>query len=124
MRVVNSITTDIRIDWIRAGARGADDKLAEDAIILDVGDVLGITEWFLIVSGRNQRQVRAIVDEVEHQIVEVGGPRPLWIEGLETYQWVLMDYGDFIVHVFDQESRAVYDLERLWSDCEPVDTGL
>ena len=66
MRVVNSITTDIRIDWIRAGARGADDKLAEDAIILDVGDVLGITEWFLIVSGRNQRQVRAIVDEVEH----------------------------------------------------------
>jgi ribosome-associated protein len=124
MRAVNSTTTDSRIDWIRAGAHGADEKQAEDAVILDVGDLIGITEWFLIVSGRNARQVRAIVDEVEHQIVEAGGPRPLWVEGLETYQWVLMDYGDFLVHVFDLESRANYDLERLWSDCDRVDTGL
>jgi ribosome-associated protein len=124
IRAVNAAAAYSRIDWIRAGARGASEKLAEDAVILDVGDVLGITEWFLIVSGRNARQVRAIVDEVEREIVSSGGPRPLWIEGLETYQWALMDYGDFVVHVFDVESRAVYDLERLWSDCDRVDTGL
>jgi ribosome-associated protein len=120
MALVNSTTADSRLDWIRAGARGADNKLAQDAVILDVGAVIGITEWFLIVSGRNARQVRAIVDEIEHQIVESGGPRPLSVEGLETYQWVLMDYGDFIVHVFDAESRAIYDLERLWSDCDRI----
>ncbi len=99
-----------------AAARAADDKLADDIVIIDVGGVLAITDHFLITSGRNARQVRAISEEIEEQLTILGGPKPLRIEGRDEYQWLLMDYGDFIVHVFDAQTRDYYDLERLWSD--------
>jgi len=70
----------------------------------------------VIASGNTGRQVRAIVDEVEEQVARAGGPRPTRIEGKDTLTWVLMDYGSFVVHVFDAESREYYDLERLWRD--------
>ncbi len=103
-------------DWAIAAARATDDKLATDTVVIDVGDILAITDYFVIASGANNRQVKAIVDEVERQIAAAGGPRPLRVEGLDTMQWVLADYGSFVVHVFDTETRAYYDLERLWRD--------
>jgi len=102
--------------WAVLAARAASSKKAIDPIILDVGDVLSITDSFVIVSAANTRQVRTIADEIELQITEAGGPKPLRIEGLDDLKWVLVDYGEFVIHVFLQETREYYELERLWSD--------
>jgi ribosome-associated protein len=99
-----------------AAARAAADKQAQDTVVLEVGHVLAITDHFVITSGTNVRQVRTIAEEVERQIKEAGGAGPLRIEGLDDARWVLMDYGDFVVHVFLDEVRRYYDLERLWAD--------
>ena len=85
-------------------------------MVIDVGAVLSITQYFLIVSARNTRQVRAIAEEIEEHLFLEDGPKPLRVEGRDEYQWLLMDYGDFVVHLFDADSRSYYDLERLWSD--------
>lgn len=97
-------------------ARAADDKLATDTVVIDVGEVLAITDHFVITTGANPRQVRAIVEEIEKQLKEAGGPSPRRIEGLDDLEWVLMDFGDFVVHVFSAEARTYYSLERLWGD--------
>ena len=97
-------------------ARAADSKLGEKTVILSVGDALGITEAFVITSGGNARQVRTIADEVELQLKKAKGRAPIRIEGLDDARWVLMDYGDFLVHVFVDEAREFYDLEHLWAD--------
>lgn len=97
-------------------ARAADDKKGEGTLILEVGAVLAIADAFVITDGSNPRLVRTIVEEVEAKVKEDGGPAPLRIEGLDDARWVLMDYGDFIVHVFLHEVREFYDLERLWAD--------
>lgn len=81
-----------------------------------MGGILGITDWFVVTAGGSGRQVRAIVDEVEEQLTKAGGPKPVRIEGKDTLNWVLMDYGAFVVHVFSEEARDYYDLERLWRD--------
>jgi ribosome-associated protein len=90
--------------------------LGVDTIVLDVGDVLAVTDLFVITNGTNARQVKAIVEEIERKVAEAGGPRPIRVEGLDTLEWVLLDYGAFVVHVFDAEQRAFYRLERLWGD--------
>jgi ribosome-associated protein len=90
-------------------------------LVLEVAEVLALCGWFVIASASNDRQVKAICDEVEHQVHEAGGPKPKRIEGLETRQWVLMDYGDIVVHVFQQDVREFYDLERLWADVPRLD---
>jgi ribosome-associated protein len=82
---------------------------------------MAITDWFVITSGRNNRQVRAIVEAVEEALTRAGGPKPVRIEGRDTLSWVLMDYGFFVVHVFTEESREYYDLERLWRDVPRLD---
>lgn len=97
-------------------ARAAASKSGTDVVVLAVGDVLAITEHFLITSAPNTRQVRTIAEEIERRVVEAGGPAPLRIEGLDDRRWVLLDYGDFVVHVFLQEARDYYELERLWGD--------
>lgn len=102
--------------WPVIAARAADDKLGTNTLVIDVGDVLAITGHFVITSGSNHRQVRAIADEVELQVKSNDGPNPLRVEGRGSFDWVLMDYGDFVVHVFHEETRAFYELERLWSD--------
>ena len=84
--------------------------------MLDVGDVLGITDWFLIASASNIRQVRRIAEQVEAAVKGAGGDGPLRIEGLEDARWILMDFGIFVVHVFHDDTRSFYDIERLWSD--------
>ena len=105
----------------RTAAHAADDKLGRDTVIIDVGDVLAITDLFVVTSGANDRQVRAIVDDVERQLGEQWGMKSRRIEGLDFLHWVLMDYGSFVVHVFDEETRQFYDLERLWQDMPRVD---
>ena len=102
--------------WSQRAARIASDKLGRATMILDVGEVLAVTDLFVITSGSNARHVRTLVEAIEVEVVAVGGPSPRSVEGRDTHQWVLMDYGPFVVHVFDEERRAYYDLERLWSD--------
>lgn len=102
-------------------ARAADDKGARDIVILEVGDVLILPDEFVVTAGANERQVKAIVDEVEHQVGGAGLGKPDRIEGLQERQWVLMDYGDVVVHVFQQATRDYYELERLWGDVTRVD---
>lgn len=103
-------------EWARTAARAADEKLGQDPVILWVAQLLNITDAFVVVSGRSERQVKAIADEVERQLKADGGPSPKRVEGLSEARWVLMDYGDFVVHVFLDEVREFYDLERLWAD--------
>ena len=102
--------------WCVTAARAADDKKGEETLILEVGQVLAITDAFVITSGANARQVRTIAEEVEEKVKEGDGPSPRRIEGLDDARWVLIDYGDFVVHVFLDEVRRFYDLERLWAD--------
>jgi ribosome-associated protein len=114
--------TDIDDDarWPITAARAADAKSADDVIVLEVGPVMALCSHFVIASGSNTRQVRAISDEIEAKIAEEGGPRPIRLEGRDDLTWVLMDYGDFVVHVFLDETRKYYDLERLWADVDRV----
>jgi ribosome-associated protein len=107
--------------WAVVAARAAAAKTDESTVVLEVGDVLAITGWFVITSGRNTRQVRTLAEAVEEQVSEAGGPKPLRVEGLDTAQWVLLDYGDVVVHVFLDEAREFYDLERLWRDVPSLD---
>ena len=108
---------------IRA-AEAAAAKGAEDVVALEVGGVLAITDAFVIASGTNRRQVLTMAEEVEARVKADDGPSPLRIEGLSEAQWVLLDYGDFVVHLFLEEVRRYYDLERLWADAPVIDLGL
>jgi len=119
---VNDTVDHLR--WVFEAARAADEKKAVDTVVLDVGDVLAVTDHFVITNGTNPRQVKAIVDGIEHDVRQRGGPGPVRIEGIETRQWVLLDYGSFVVHVFDAAMREFYSLERLWGDCPRVDWNL
>lgn len=101
-------------------ARAADEKLGEATVVLSMGDLLGVTDAFVITHGRNTRQVRTLVDEIERRVKEVSGRSPRAVEGLRDLHWVLMDYGDFLVHVFHEETRPYYDLEHLWGDAPRV----
>ena len=96
-------------------ARAADDKKGQDVCIMDMREKLGITDFFLIASGRNERQVRRIRDAIEERLRELG-VKPARREGQRFGRWILLDYMDLVVHVFLEEDRAFYDLERLWKD--------
>jgi len=101
-------------------ARAAVRKTDSPTVILDVGEVLAITGWFVVTSGSSSRQVRAIAEGIEEDVAQVGGPKPLRIEGLDDGTWVLVDYGDVVVHIFDDETRSYYDIEKLWRDVPAV----
>ena len=101
---------------VRVAAAAADDKKADETLIIDVGDVFAVSDYFVITSGSNPRQVNAIADAVEEEVKNAGGPGPVRVEGLDQREWVLMDYGAFVVHVFHREQRDFYQLERLWGD--------
>jgi ribosome-associated protein len=111
------------LEWVTTAARAAAGKTEEQTVVLDVGEVLAITSYFVITGGRNARQVKAVAEEVEEQVAAIGGPRPLRVEGLDTMRWVLLDYGDFVVHVLVDEARAYYELERLWTDVPRLTWG-
>ena len=104
--------------WLVA-AQAAESKKAVRLVVLDLRDVSGFTDYFVICSGANSRQIQAIAEEIEMQLKR-GGRYALGIEGYEHAEWILADYGDFIVHVFSEPARAFYDLERLWRHAKPV----
>lgn len=104
---------------VREVVAAARDRKAEDLKVLHVGEVTHFTDYFLLCSGTNPRQVQAIADAVEERL-RPRKLRPLNVEGYQAGQWVLLDYGDFVMHVFLQERRRFYGLERLWGDAPDV----
>lgn len=106
---------------VQLAIRCASDKQAFDMVALDLTNIASFTEFFIIASGANQRQVQAIADEINEQLKKQLKVRPVRIEGYSGAEWVLLDYGDFVVHIFNRESREFYDLERLWRDAAKVE---
>ena len=114
---VGTADTTVVGDWARAAAAAAEEGPGADTVIVDVSDVLVITDHFVITSGANTRAVRALAERIEEAVDLSGGPKPICIEGLSDYEWVLMDYGDFVVHIFTTSARDYYALDQLWKDC-------
>ena len=102
-------------------ASAADAKQGLDTVVLEVGDVLSITDFFVITSAGNTRAVRTIAEEVEARVAEATGVKPTGIEGLDDLRWVLIDYSGFVVHVFTPKMRLFYDLERLWGGAQRLE---
>lgn len=118
MAIENHKATGIDLptaDLAAIAADAIDAKQGSEIVVLDMGDLLGIVDLFVIASGSSKRRVRTIVEEVELRLAR-SGRRPLRAEGLDTGEWVLVDYGDLVVHVFQPEAREFYALERLWGD--------
>jgi ribosome-associated protein len=111
--------TDHALALVRAAAQAASDKLADDIVAFDVSDLMFITDAFLLCSAANDRQVRAVVDEIEDRLRALD-EKPVRREGEREGRWVLLDYGDVVVHVQHAEERAFYALERLWRDCPTI----
>lgn len=97
-----------------------EDKKGEDIKVIDITEVSVLADYFIIASGMNRNQVQALVDNVDETLGRAGYPCKQ-IEGYQTANWILLDYGDIIVHVFDSENRLFYDLERIWRDGKNVD---
>jgi ribosome-associated protein len=108
--------TDEALELARTAAQAAADKLATDIVLIDVSERLAITDVFVVVTGSNERQVEAIVESVEEKLL-ARRRKPIRREGQRDGRWVLLDYGDIVVHVQHAEERAFYALERLWRDC-------
>ena len=116
------ITTDAEpLTVAVVAARAADEKHGGDIVVLQVGDVLAITEYFVIVSASNRRLVRTLVDDIEEGVQRSTGRAPRRREGAGEQQWVLIDYGDVVVHVFLSEIRQFYEIERLYRDVPNID---
>lgn len=115
--------TDRAIELTRAAAAAAADKQAADIIAFDVSEQLAITDVFLLCSASNQPQMNAVKDAIEERLLEIGA-KTIRREGQRESRWILMDYGDIVVHVQHAEERAFYALERLWSDCPTIDLKL
>lgn len=103
-------------DWALIAAEAASDKKAGDIVAIEVREMLVVTDFFVIATGATGIQVRAIADEIEDQLRLRGGIKPIGREGAEEGKWLLLDYGDLVIHVFQPEERAFYRLEKLWSD--------
>ncbi len=102
-------------------ARAASEKKASEPVVLEVGELIGITDYFVLCSASNDRQIRTIVDEIVKVAKMAAGIRSRAVEGLADASWVLIDFGDVVVHVMSEEARAFYAIERLWSDARVVD---
>jgi ribosome-associated protein len=105
---------------VRTAVEAAEEKKAVEMVVLKVAELTSFTDFFIICSGTSSRQVQAIVDEVTEQLKR-HGVRPMHTEGYSNAEWVLIDYGPFVVHIFTETSRRFYDLERLWRDAERVE---
>jgi ribosome-associated protein len=102
--------------------KAAEDKKAEDLVVLDLRKAVGFTDYFVIGSGTNTRQIRAIADAVIEALA-ADGAKPAHIEGYDRSEWILLDYFDFVVHVFSPETRLFYGLERLWGNAERIEVS-
>lgn len=108
------------IELAKAAADAIDDMKGSDIAIIDVSNLLFITDMFVIATGTSNRQVRSIADEVHTQLKEKHGRMSLRTEGADEAEWVLLDYGEIVVHVFQAVTRSFYDLERLWADAPRI----
>jgi ribosome-associated protein len=115
--------TDRSLELAKVAAKAADDKLATTIVGIDVSEQLALTDVFVIVSASSDRQVNSLVDEVEDQL-RLKGAKPIRREGERDGRWVLLDFGDIVVHVQHDEEREFYELERLWKDCPEIDLGV
>ena len=105
---------------VLAALHAASEKKALEPVVLDLRDIASFTDYFVIVSGANERQVQAISDGI-YETLKKSGHAAARVEGYKTAEWILLDYGDFVVHVFDQKGRKFYDLERLWRESKRVE---
>jgi len=105
---------------VLAALHAAGEKKALEPVVLDLREVASFTDYFVIVSGANERQVQAISDEI-YETLKKAGHAAARVEGYKTAEWILLDYGDFVVHVFEQKARKFYDLERLWRESKRVE---
>ncbi len=103
-------------EWALIAAEAASDKKAADIVAIDVAELLVVTDYFVICTGRTDIQVKAIAEEVEDALRERGGIKPIGREGFEEGRWVLLDFADLVVHVFQPDEREFYRLEKLWGD--------
>ena len=117
---MTDLNKEKRNGLVLEAARAAADKKANDIVVLDVSEILVITDHFLICSGNTERQVATIADEIERRLLQLNSVKPARREGNREARWVVLDYVDFVVHVFHTEDREYYDLERLWSDAPLV----
>ncbi len=116
-------TTPRLPNQVKLAVSAASDKQATDVTVLDLRKAAGFTDFFLICSGGNSRQIRAIADGISEALA-AEGVKPAHIEGYDRSEWILLDYFDFIVHVFAKETRVFYGLERLWGNAEPVEVDI
>jgi ribosome-associated protein len=114
--------TEEVVNWIIA-ARAAESKKAEDLLVLDLREITSFTDFFVICSVSNPRQGHAVSDEI-HKQLKSHGELPVSVEGYDSAEWVLMDYGDFLVHIFSETARSYYALERLWGHARTVDLAV
>jgi ribosome-associated protein len=110
-------------DILRAAAESAISKKAREPVALDLRDLDGVCDYFLIVSGQSEVQVKAIAESIEDRLRDMG-VRPWHVEGLEGRRWILLDYVEVVIHVFHEKTREYYMLDRLWGDARSVDLGL
>ncbi|MBS1770382.1 MAG: ribosome silencing factor [Acidobacteria bacterium] len=108
-------------EGLQLAIRAAADKKALNIVGLDLRSIASFTEHFIIATGTNQRQVQAIADEIVERLKKEKGLRAVRIEGYRTGEWVLLDYGDFVFHIFNETAREFYDLERLWRDARKIE---
>lgn len=107
-------------DRVLTALHAASEKKAIEPVVLDLREIASFTDYFVIFSGANERQVQAISDAVYETLKKTGEPA-VRVEGYKTAEWILLDYGDFVVHVFEQKARKFYDLERLWRESKRVE---
>lgn len=107
-------------DRVLTALHAAGEKKAIEPVVLDLREIASFTDYFVIFSGANERQVQAISDAVYETLKKTGEPA-VRVEGYKTAEWILLDYGDFVVHVFEQKARKFYDLERLWRESKRVE---
>ncbi len=108
------------IEFARAVARLAEEKKSEDTVILEMAELLYVTDYFVICSAENDRQAKAIANHILNESRDLG-QKPLWKDGMDHGQWVVLDYGHIVVHVFRNQERELYELERLWKDAPRVE---
>jgi ribosome-associated protein len=120
MRSSDSKATPDAVHAARTAATAIDAKKGENVVLLDLSGLLVVTDVFLVASGTSNRHVKALVDDAEEALRAIGR-RPIRREGTDFGEWVLLDYGDLVIHVFDPETREYYDLERLWADAPVID---
>jgi len=110
------------IDALKIAINAADDKKANDLVVLDISKIASFANYFLICTGDSSRQMQAIADEVEKRL-KVRGIRPSHVEGYQNSEWILLDYGDMVLHIFSKTARVYYDLERLWRDSKKLNVS-